>query len=619
MSDPFFQKKRKRTGPSADGAGPSRLRMRDRTAAGGGGRVSREVGQGKRTAEEDESGDEEEGGLEAMDTLHRYEDDVHESDEEQTETPAEARVRLAKLYLDSLRDGEIDPNDVDAAEIDRQNLNSRLQADASTHSTHVHNFVADRLVLPASMADTTNILACRGHRLSVTSAVLSADFAFLWSASKDGSMIRWRLHDGKMLERIDKSTLLEGRRHVSMKASKSSGAARRRARSAATREIQASSRTTEQGHNDEVWSLSASQDGQYLVSGGKDRRICVWRTHSGAASDDEPTTFVKALGGHKDSITGVRFRHGTHDLFSVSLDRTMKLFDVSQLSYVETFFGHQEEIADMDILRAELAVSAGSRDRTVRWWKVRDESQLVFRGGAKSRVREILEGGDIADEEGPTSKETETHLVEGSVESVAMIDDHTFLSGGDSGTISLWSLAKKKPIFSVSAAHGFDDDESASASSGKAIRKARWITSLACLPYGDLFASGSWDGSVRLWKLTSSLKSFTAVCHLPAAGFINSLQLVSPSRAIIKQRGGALIDAGLWQRKGGLKGGPMRVFQDLEVNGKENGNRAATADARQLHTMVILVVGLGQEHKRGRWQRIRDAHNGTLVIPFQLL
>ena len=94
-----------------------------------------------------------------------------------------------------------------------------------------------------------------------------------------------------------------------------------------------------------------------------------------------------------------------------------------------------------------MCISVGGRDKTVRYWKIVDETQLVFRGGGRSRVREVLEGGLKGDDEGEdgdadgteTSKKTkgkereEKKFVEGSLECVAMIDETTFLSGGDSG------------------------------------------------------------------------------------------------------------------------------------------------------------------------------------------
>ena len=92
----------------------------------------------------------------------------------------------------------------------------------------------------------------------------------------------------------------------------------------------------------------------------------------------------------------------------------------------------------VDALRGENCVSVGARDKTVRFWKVVEETQLVFRGGGKSKVREVLDGG-LRDEEGSddenevTTKTKTKKYVEGSLEVIAMIDESTFISGGDSG------------------------------------------------------------------------------------------------------------------------------------------------------------------------------------------
>ncbi len=111
------------------------------------------------------------------------------------------------------------------------------------------------------------------------------------------------------------------------------------------------------------------------------------------------------------------------------------------MGYVQTLFGHQDCILNLDALRAETAVSVGGRDKTVRFWKIIDETQLVFRGGGRSAVRELLEGGGLADvddedqndrKRGPGKK-----CVEGSLDCVAMIDESTFLSGGDSGCVDI--------------------------------------------------------------------------------------------------------------------------------------------------------------------------------------
>jgi ribosomal RNA-processing protein 9 len=142
---------------------------------------------------------------------------------------------------------------------------------------------------------------------------------------------------------------------------------------------------------------------------------------------------------------------GTQQLYSGSFDRTVKLFDLSVLGYVETLFGHQDPVLSLDALRGETAVSVGGMDKTVRYWKIAEETQLVFRGGARSAVRDLLDGGavegleedgegrDHVTEDGGNLAKLEVrkgqakNFVEGSLECVAMIDETTFVSGGDSG------------------------------------------------------------------------------------------------------------------------------------------------------------------------------------------
>lgn len=109
------------------------------------------------------------------------------------------------------------------------------------------------------------------------------------------------------------------------------------------------------------------------------------------------------------------------------------------MGYVETLFGHQDFVTSIDSLRGETAVTCGGRDRTVRYWKIVDETQLVFRGGGRSKLRDLLEGGAFEgmDVDGGEKKKIEEQktYVEGSMEVVCMIDETTFLSGGDSGCV----------------------------------------------------------------------------------------------------------------------------------------------------------------------------------------
>ena len=127
------------------------------------GRVSAK-GQGKnRTADEDLHSGGSGSDLDDID-LRADEVDPNESGEEDAdETPAAKRLRLAKLYLESIKEDigassslsslRCDPHtcslgcladgEVDAAEIDKELISARLKQDVLEHAGKLHLYVAD--------------------------------------------------------------------------------------------------------------------------------------------------------------------------------------------------------------------------------------------------------------------------------------------------------------------------------------------------------------------------------------------------------------------------------------------------------------------------------------------
>lgn len=235
---------------------------------------------------------------------------------------------------------------------------------------------------------------------------------------------------------------------------------------------------------------------------------------------------------------------------------------------------------------------------------------------------------------------------EGSLEVVAMIDDQHFLSGGDSGSVdlaegwrvslsltltihltsavSLWNLTKKKPIFTIHLAHGLHTVDSESEG---AILSPRWITSIACLGYGDVFATGellpvvlidtvilelnvvnplpmrdltgSWDGQIRLWQLHKSLKSFSPLSSVPAKGFVNALQFARPLAS--------LVDTSRWR----LPPTPSPTASPED----KIGSSYAKAVAKE-EKALVLVATLSKEPRMGRWMTLKEGgvKNGVLMI-----
>ena len=111
----------------------------------------------------------EDGGIDDMDLrhdLHARPEDSGQEDED--ETPAEKRLRLAQLYLDSVKEGLgmfyhflrlslyllrffIADGEFDAAEIDKELIAARLKQDVMEHSGKVHLFIADSVRIPYSL------------------------------------------------------------------------------------------------------------------------------------------------------------------------------------------------------------------------------------------------------------------------------------------------------------------------------------------------------------------------------------------------------------------------------------------------------------------------------------
>jgi ribosomal RNA-processing protein 9 len=86
-------------------------------------------------------------------------------------------------------------------------------------------------------------------------------------------------------------------------------------------------------NQNEILASAISSDGKYCAVGGRDKTIKIFDL----ASNVEIKSFV----GHRDAITSLCFKHNSHSLFSSSLDRCIKHWDLKEMGYLETLFGHQ--------------------------------------------------------------------------------------------------------------------------------------------------------------------------------------------------------------------------------------------------------------------------------------
>jgi ribosomal RNA-processing protein 9 len=485
------------------------------------------------------------------------EDEASSESEAEDETAAERRLRLAERYLENIRE-EVDDVGFDAEDIDRDLIAERLEEDVAEAKGRIYRSLAADLSFQTSLRSQFR-MDCE----VITSIATCAPYAY--TVSKDMWLVKWKLQplpeeQGKRKNKKSKKPLPPPRRRPERIASVRGD--KRKAKD-----------NSYQGHVDAILTVAASQDGKYVVTGGRDRKIIVWN-----AETLEP---LRVFSQHRDAVTGLAFRRGTNQMYSSSKDRTIKIWSLDELAYIETLFGHQDEVVDVAALAQERCISVGARDRTARLWKVVEETQLVFRGG----------GGE------KKSRSNGPRVLEGSMDRVAMIDEEMFVTGGDNGSLSLWVTHKKKPIYTLSLAHGTDEPmkpEEASAEvhpDPKSVPapQPRWITALATIPYSDVILSGSWDGQLRAWKISDDKK------RIESMGVVGSAE--DETAAVTDSTAIEVI---------GARSEPAPIVKGVinDISVFERGDRGKDG--------VCIVLAVGKEHRFGRW--IKSAGRNTSVV-----
>ena len=463
------------------------------------------------------------------------------------ETAEEKRRRLARLYLDKLRreaalegddDTDLDEDDdVDPSVRKRQRdldshdrLANKLANEAAEAAGRHFREIADD-VKPTKSPVLGTYFSRKAHKQSVTGVCLSSDDRTAFSVSKDGAIVEWDVETGKRTKYPRCPVITEEEMRT-----KGGGGPMAPPRSGAGI----------------LLAVACASEKNVVAVAGNDKRIHVF--------DMRTKKFVTTFAGHRGAVTGLTFRHGTGQLFSCSEDRTVKIWSVDDMAYVDTLFGHQSELYGIDAHKRERCATVSS-DRTLRAWKVAEDSQLVFRPAMNDDKRK-----DYA------------------MECVASVSHDHWITGARDGAVSLWSASKKKPLSTFSNVHGYDEPiglpKNWEEEDGEIVLADRMATqeflnlsledrnrggcgylasSVVSAAVGrgtNLCATGAGDGTIRLWKATPGEKD-TALepkHSLPQRGFVNGLAIASSGKFLLAGVGQEP-RLGRWGRDAGAKNG----------------------------------------------------------------
>lgn len=224
--------------------------------------------------------------------------DNDESDSEEKNESAEAkRFRLAKQYLNQI--GTYDDDSADDQSKDA--ISNKLKADRLRSKGALYEDLSSTFL-------NFDIASCSrkelsGHQGPLTCVALSKDETQAFTGSKDNSIVKWDIETGarsELKQRWNRKTSASG----------------------------------QQSHHGEILAVAVTHDGRYVASGGRDNIIRVFDSRMQYAQ-------VQELKGHRDAVTSLSFRMDSYTLFSGSLDRCLKHWDLNDMAYVETMFGHQ--------------------------------------------------------------------------------------------------------------------------------------------------------------------------------------------------------------------------------------------------------------------------------------
>ena len=236
-------------------------------------------------------------------------------------------------------------------------------------------------------------------------------------------------------------------------------------------------------HYSFVTSVSFSPDGNKMVSGGSDKRVCLWNI---ATSDS------KILLGHKDKVTSVSFSPDGERVVSGSVDKTVRLWDVEtgrNTHKIDIYFkvnsvhfspngktvviGYDNsEVEIWDLETEEFIKTMEGHSSWVYSVRFSPDGKTVVSGSGDNTVRlwDVETGKNIKTLQGHSSK----------VHSVSFSPDgETVASGSDDETVRLWDVKTGDNI--------------------KTLKHRSFVRSVSFSPDGETIASH--DGRIRFWDV----------------------------------------------------------------------------------------------------------------------
>lgn len=318
-------------------------------------------------------------------------------------------------------------------------------------------------------------------------------------------------------------------------------------------------------HKLSITCVVISPDSKFVFSGSKDAVIVKWslesRTKLGVIlSKHKEQDKISKNHSHDSSILSLAISYESKYLASSDESSTIQIWNVDSLTHVHSFKGHRASVTGLAFCCESNNLYSCSKDRSVRIWNLDEMSFVETLFGHQCNITSI----DV------------------------LKRDRAVTSGGCDRTVRVWKVQEESQLIfnghqnSIDSVKRLDQQHFVSCGDDGEIcvwgilkkkplcvisnahgvnasnNQPNWITAVSCLPNSDLIVSGSCDGYLRFWKCEDNFRNVLPLFTIPVTGSINSIAFSK--------------------------------------------------------NCSLLVVGIGQEHKLGRWFVEKKARNSIMIL-----
>ena len=334
------------------------------------------------------------------------------------------------------------------------------------------------------------------------------------------------------------------------------------------------------GHKSTITDLSISSKGDLILSSSKDTRGILFDLNSEKKilfpkftskaltscvfAPDEKSVFfggkdhyiyqidiksfsiIQKIKAHNESVTGIIFDKVKDQFYSIGNDKVLKVWSTDTIPSIllETFYGHTSKINCIRNMPGDInRYITTSLDGYINLWKVDSQSFLQFNTSGMYPI-----------------------------DCISPISNEMFFTGNFNGTIQAWKTNKKKSIYKIDYAHGFEDKFNINhaffdlnlKNKGPLVEVGKPILSLESPAFSDLLISGSVNGEINFYEVKENEEN-------------NNINLEIKSKMNLKNKGCLNV----------IKYCPEKKF---------------------------IVVGNGTDNKFGRWNKEYDNKIGISIV-----